>query len=140
VPVHFPVVQVEELLLFDVRQEELPPAVLVGLGQGGRREAVVGVVVVVQGEAELFEVVSTAPAVGSLAHLLHRRQGDGYRQPDDGDHHQELDQREGRTLAAGHDTSPKGKEGGTERQYCSVVRTHTPPDGGKNSCPRRPCP
>jgi hypothetical protein len=60
----------------------------------------------VQSQAELFEVVGTAGAVGRFAHLLHRwhQQPDQHR--DDGDHHQQLDQREAtsreQTLAAKH--------------------------------------
>jgi hypothetical protein len=53
-----------------------------------------GIVVVVAGEGELFEVVLALHAVGRLAHLLHG----GQQQPDEdgnnGDHDQQFDERE----------------------------------------------
>src|SRR5262249_39188244 len=84
----------------------------VGVGRGrvplpaARREIAVGVVVGVKGEADLLEVVLAAEARGGLADLLHRgdQQGDQHRE--DGDHHQQLDQREG--VTAGGYTAHRG--------------------------------
>src|SRR5262249_41896490 len=52
------------------------------------------IVVVVEGERQLLEVVLAAGPVGSLAHLLHGGQEQADEDGDDGDHHQQLDQRE----------------------------------------------
>src|SRR5262249_58697196 len=57
-------------------------------------EFAVGVVVVVEGQADLLEVVLTAQAVGRCADLLYRGQEQADEDGDDGDHHQQLDQRE----------------------------------------------
>src|SRR5262249_53109810 len=62
--------------------------------QEARRELVVRAVVVLGGEAELLEVVLAAHAVGGLADLLHRGQKQADQDRDDGNHHQQLDQRE----------------------------------------------
>ena len=64
------------------------------------RHVTVGVAVVVDSQAELFEVVLAAHAIGCLAHLLHGRQQEADQDGNDGDHHQELDQRE-RTASRG---------------------------------------
>src|SRR5262249_43958207 len=62
----------------------------------GRREAVEHVVIMVQRQADLFEVVGALGPAGGLASLLDGR----HEQPDedgnDGDDHQQLDQRERR--------------------------------------------
>src|SRR5262249_37832152 len=95
-----------QVVLFDVGQQVGRPAparpdVVVGGAVGVRvaidvagREAVVGVVVVVQGQADLLEVVRTLHACGGLADLLHGRQQQPDEDADDGDDDQKLDQRE----------------------------------------------
>jgi hypothetical protein len=54
----------------------------------------VGVVVVVTGQGELLEVVLGLRPQGRLAHFLHGGQEQADEHGDDGDHHQQLDQRE----------------------------------------------
>ena len=48
----------------------------------------------VDGQADLFEVVGTAQATRGLAGRLHGRQQQADQDRDDGNHHQQLDQRE----------------------------------------------
>ena len=55
-----------------------------------------GVVEVVMGQADLLQVVGAADAGGGLADLLDGRQQQADQHRDDGDHHQQLDQREPR--------------------------------------------
>ena len=52
-----------------------------------------GTVVVVQGQSELLDVVLAAHAGRGLAHLLNSRQQQADQDRDDGDHHEQLDQR-----------------------------------------------
>ena len=61
---------------------------------GGKR--LVDVVVVVTGEADLLEVVTALDAGGSRADLLDGEEQQADEDGDDGDHHQQLDQRERR--------------------------------------------
>ena len=61
------------------------------------RERVVGVVVVVQGEADLLQVVDALRPAGGLARRLDGGQEQGDQHGDDRDDHQQLDQGEGRT-------------------------------------------
>src|SRR5262249_7471534 len=63
------------------------------------REVLVGVVVVVQRQADLLEVVLALDTGGGLTHLLHRRHEQGDQDRDDRDHHQQLDQRERRAMS-----------------------------------------
>src|SRR5262249_18529515 len=49
---------------------------------------------VVQGQAQLLEVVLALDALGRRAHLLHRRQQQPNKDGDDGDYHQQLNERE----------------------------------------------
>jgi hypothetical protein len=49
---------------------------------------------VVRRDAKLSEVVRAAHAVSGLASILHSRQHQADQHRDDGDHHQQLDQRE----------------------------------------------
>ena len=63
-----------------------------------RGELAVVVVEAVQGQADLLEVALAAGAVGRLAHLLHRGQEQSDQHGDDGNHHQQLDQREAAPL------------------------------------------
>ena len=65
-----------------------------GLITPPERERAVGVVVVVQGQADLLEVVDALGAAGGLAGRLHGRQQQADQDGDDRDHHQQLDQRE----------------------------------------------
>ena len=60
----------------------------------GRRERAVGTLVVVDGQADLPQVVHALGAGGGLAHLLDGGQEQADEDGDDGDHHQQLDQRE----------------------------------------------
>ena len=91
-----------EVVLLQVGEGHYEPAPLVPgpvvNGQGKlarpRRKRVVGVVVVVAGEAKLLEVVAALHPRGGLADLLDRGQQQADEDGDDGDHHQQLDQRE----------------------------------------------
>ena len=58
------------------------------------------VVVVVQGDAELLQVVDALGATGGLAGRLDGGQEQGDQDGDDRDHHQQLDQREAANVAA----------------------------------------
>jgi hypothetical protein len=92
----------------NVRQEICGPrpaaaAVAVGAGREvGRsmlmpdRKDVERIVVVVQGEAELVQVVLALRPAGGLARLLNRRQQQRDQDGDDRNHHQQLDQRKAR--------------------------------------------
>src|SRR5262249_14097203 len=66
----------------------VPPAVA--------REAAVGVVKEVQGQADLLEVVLARGAVGRFANFLHGGQQQENQRRHDGDDHEEFDQGEGR--------------------------------------------
>ena len=52
---------------------------------------------VVAGQADLLEIVGALRAAGGLAHVLHGRQEQADQDGDDGDHHQQFDEREGET-------------------------------------------
>src|SRR5262249_52754969 len=83
--------------LLEVRQEEVEH---VAVGLRGRRrvrrwQTLVGVVVVVGGDAELLELVGALDASGGLADLLDRREEEADEDGDDGDDYQQLD--EGKT-------------------------------------------
>ena len=76
------------------------------------REAVQGRVVVVQGDADLLEVVGALGPAGRLAGRLDGRQQQGDQHADDGDDHQQLDQGE---ATAGQDASGEAPwKGGTQ--------------------------
>ena len=60
-------------------------------------ENIVGRVVVVQSETDLLEVVRALGATGGLAGRLHRRKQERDEHGNDGDDHQQLDQREAAT-------------------------------------------
>jgi len=55
------------------------------------RESLVGVVVIVCRQRDLFQVVSTLRSSGSFASGLHRRQQERNQDGNDGDDNQELD-------------------------------------------------
>src|SRR5690606_17306471 len=69
-------------------------------GRGGKGP--VGVVVVVQGQANLLKIVAALHPPGGLAGLLHggKEQGDQY--ADDGNHDKEFDESEAPTGSAKH--------------------------------------
>ena len=80
-----------EVVLFDEREqfrEDAHP-----LPGTFHREGSEGVVVVVNAQADLLQVVGAIDAAGRFAHLLHRRQQQADQHGDDGDDHQQLDQR-----------------------------------------------
>ncbi len=97
---------VVDIALFQVGQQEGRPAPsgphvvvggAVGVGvaiQVAGRKVLVGVVILVQRQADLLEVVDALAACGGLAHLLYRRQQEADQHADDGDYYQELDERE----------------------------------------------
>src|SRR5262249_14967573 len=62
-------------------------------------EGVERVMVVVQGQADLLEVVKAFDAGGGFPYLLHGREEEPDQDGDDGNHHQQFDQR--KTSAAG---------------------------------------
>ena len=64
-------------------------------GAGLRRQAALGVVAVVARQGELLQVVAALDAGGGLAHLLDGRHQQADQNGDDGDHDEQLDQREG---------------------------------------------
>src|SRR5262249_43094164 len=83
------------VLLLNVWQNELYPGCAVLAAFGPRVcHLGVGIVVVVAGQAELLKVVGALGARRRLADLLDGRQEQADEDGDDGDHHQELDQRE----------------------------------------------
>src|SRR5207249_1723110 len=81
------------------------PVPLLGGGGGGVRggrpfaavvrEELVGVVEVVHRQPDLLEVVARLHAGGGLAHLLHCGQQQADQDGNDGNHHQQFDEREG---------------------------------------------
>src|SRR5262249_22259873 len=60
----------------------------------GRKLPLIGVATVDGGETDLLEVVLALDACRSLADFLHGRQQQPNQDGNDGDHHQQLDQRE----------------------------------------------
>ena len=97
-PVQRLVVGIVDVVLLEIGEHERQPG---DPRQGGhpvrpiaRREDQVDVVEVVQGDAELLQVVDALRAAGRLARRLHGRQQQGDQDGDDRDHHQQLDQRE----------------------------------------------
>ena len=67
------------------------------------RESFLGVVVAVHGQGQLLQVVRALGAVGRFANLLHGGQQQPDQHRDDGNHHEQLDQREGRSTFGEHD-------------------------------------
>src|SRR5690348_16887347 len=88
------------------------------------REYAVGVVVIVDGQSELFEIVAALHAGGGLADLLHRGQQETDEDGNDGDHHQELDQRETSAYATEEHGGPPKQRGTREGIEMTL------PDGG----------
>jgi len=91
--------EVIQVPLLDVGQNQRRPcpvalaAVAVGAHLAGR-EFTVGVVVTVEGQADLLEVIAALHSIGRLAHLLHRGQQQADQHANDGNHHQQFDERE----------------------------------------------
>src|SRR5262249_26116535 len=93
---------VKNVVLFHVRQNQEEGAtrdaplswVPVHAREVGGGERLVGVVIVMDGQDDLVEVVFALRDGGGLADLLHGRQQHADEDGDDGDHHQQLDQRE----------------------------------------------
>src|ERR1700737_4184010 len=81
--------------------------------------------VIVDGKANLLEVVGTTYPIGGLAHFLHRREKQSNQHADDGNHHQQLDQ--GKTVLVQPDLEKRSRrvsdQGiGTLVQVDSIVR------------------
>jgi hypothetical protein len=71
-----------------------------------RGQAAVGVLEVVGSDTQLFQAVGAGHPVGRFADLLHCRQQQRDQDPDDGDHHQQLDQSKSRSaIPVKHDSS-----------------------------------
>jgi hypothetical protein len=73
-------------------------------------ETHVRVVVILQGEAQLLEIVVALRAAGSFARGLNGGQQQRYEYADDGDHHQQLHQRKTKPpflSKSGHDDYPQ---------------------------------
>src|SRR5262249_4672847 len=98
-------------------------------GPSGREETEL-VVVVVEGQPDLLEIVLALHACGRLAHFLHGGQEQSDQHADDGNNHQQLDQREaaaptGANRVDGATTSPP-RQGGNNCFRCwkaTVFRT-----------------
>src|SRR5262249_35851707 len=96
----------ERRVVVEERQQVDDAAVALPVA-AGRQDELAGVVVV-GGDAELVQVVLALRVGRGLADLLDCRQQQADQDGDDGNHHQQLDQREGRTAERTcHDTSPK---------------------------------
>src|SRR5207253_2097776 len=67
---------------------------------GAARKVRVAAVIAVQRQAELFEVVLAADAVGRLAHFLYGGDQQAEQDADDADNHEQLDQGKSRTPRA----------------------------------------
>ena len=62
---------------------------------------------IVDGDADLLEVVGAGHAVGRLAHFLHGGNQQADEHGDDGDHHEQFDQRETTPIPPGEETDHK---------------------------------
>jgi hypothetical protein len=89
------VVLVVEAGLLDEWQKLGDPAQLIR-GRIKQRQALVGRFIVEAGQRQLFQVTLACGAVGGLADLLDGREQQANQDGDDGNHHQQLDQRETR--------------------------------------------
>ena len=94
----------EEIVLLQIRQDSSGPAptqfsfgielVRVEIvSDPTRRQPVLGVVMELQREADLFQIVGALRTSSRLARRLHRRQEQGNQHPDDGDDDQQFDLR-----------------------------------------------
>ena len=88
---------------------------------GGR--AAMGAFVIVDGQAELLEVVLALGSPGGLAGLLNGGEQEGDQDRDDGDDDQELNEREGMTArGAGHDGHHDAGQGSSSDTIVNSVR------------------
>jgi hypothetical protein len=97
---------VVEIAGFDEREHALHPALTnIDRRSGGtrvraeqvplaRRKDLVHVVIIVHRQSDLLEVVRALRSLGSFPGGLHRRQQESDENSNDGDHHQQLDERE----------------------------------------------
>ncbi len=87
-------------VLFDERQQE-SHGPYIGFAVHARRQLLEGVVIVVGRQGDLLEVILALHACGGLTHLLHG----GHEKPDqdrnNGDYHEQLDERESRSARLG---------------------------------------
>src|SRR5262249_2000101 len=85
-----------QVVLFDVRQEidKDAQAVHVRVHDHVEGEPLVGIFVVVHGQADLLEVVLALRACGGVADLLYRGQEQPDEDGDDGHHYKQLDEGE----------------------------------------------
>src|SRR5262249_10529180 len=84
-----------EVILLDVGKQEDAPAGRLGLvGDIRRGKSLVGILVIVIGEADLFQVVGALHASGGLADLLDRGQEQADQNGDDCNDHPQLDESE----------------------------------------------
>ena len=91
--------QVPERRAVDAVETFLGPTVVAApFPVHGRGQTTLGVVVVVRGQTDLAQVVGAGNPVGRFPHPLHRRHEHADQYGNDGNHHQELDQREAAQL------------------------------------------
>jgi hypothetical protein len=83
---------IEYIALFDIWQYGIGPTVSIKLDRA--RDPIIGIVKHMGSQAELLEIVFTLYTGGGLSHLLHRRQQEPDQDRDDGNHHQQLNERE----------------------------------------------
>jgi len=129
--------------LFDIRQDENGPVRIVVVniylrrlvawpGLSADRKCLVGVMIVVQCQANLLEVVLALGAGSGFAHFLHRRNQEGDEDGDDGDHHQQFDQgeiptRDGREESTSqHDMHSRMRLERKEKDQCSLWTSDPP--------------
>ena len=97
-----------------------------------------GALVVVQGQADLLQVVRALGAAGRLAGRLHGGQQQGDQDGDDGDHDQQLDQRESwtsRTFETMALLLAVGVVPGVgSRAGVSIISGRVEPDSGRRDC------
>jgi hypothetical protein len=108
-------IDLEDVILFEEgQQEQCPGVAILATTRPQIRKRPARVVVVVHGQAELLEVVAARHACCRLADFLDGRQEQANEDGDDGNHHQELNQREpGRAngIARNHrQIPPRGTE------------------------------
>ena len=110
---------VEERLLLDAGEDHRPPAEasadIARRERVAHRQAVVRVVITVEGDADLLQVVRAAHPPGRLAGRLHGRQEQRDQHADDGDDDQQLDQGESQPPP-----SPHGRSLSLERSTTGV--------------------
>ena len=102
------------IVLGEVAQHDVQRPFVVGRCRyggsvGGVGKDVVHATIIVDGEADVVQVAGALNLGGAVAHLLHGRKKEADQDGDDGDDHQQLDQRKGGT-ARGKDV---GSHGGT---------------------------